>query len=898
VVALYAQTSSVTGEVRGLVLDSSSLPVAGATVVVTAQDTGFRRRTQSGGEGQYAVRSLPPGAYTIRIEAPGFAPINRQPFVLSVGQVVSERFELSPAGLTESIEVREEPEAIDVTASAASVALGYERIEEAPARSRNYLNFVLAAPAVAPAAGASSQRTMTGVRSPLGDSGFTFAGMRPRNNAIQIDGLDNRDETTGGNRVAVGLEMVQEFRVASTAVGAEFGGAAGGILNMVTRSGVNIWHGDLTFFAQREKANANQPEVAAANRPRFRRYQPGISANGPLRRDRSFISGALEHENESAEEWSNVPASALDRMNAALASPLYSQANLRLLRGLYPTSTRGTDLSLKWNHQPNERDTFSVRYAYSRGHVRAEVQGPQNFADQSAQGSSLTVDHSLVGNWLRVVSPAIVNDLRLQVAGRDMDLSPNGSSPMFEIPGVVTAGQYYRLNSSRAERHYQLQESFNAVAGKHRIGLGADVHVVTPDATLRNKHAGLFVFPSLDLFLAGQPDLFIQAFGDPATRLVTVPLAVWLQDRWEIRPGLSIELGARYDRQRMPAGLTPSSNNISPRAGLAWRPLQKRPLVIRAGTGLFFDRYPLAYLNEAAQKDGVGGYEQYAVGPWAQRALMLSRGAVLTSPLAGVDHSSYRTSAHFPSTYGRKLTLGGEYGVGNATSVSVEASHHRGFHLPRIRNITGVLPPRYELEQTARSDYYGASISLNRRMTKELAYLVAYNSGQTKDDGSDFDEHPQDPLNIRRDWGWSRQHQRHRFTASAVFEPPLDWLDGISFAPIASIGSGRPINSLVTTDLWRTGAYPLSARPMNMPRNSFISRGTASLDLRVMKTFRLMENRAVLQFGVESFNLLNHTNTERVSQYYSTPAARLATYGLSLESLPARQIQFLMQFEY
>jgi hypothetical protein len=102
----------------------------------------------------------------------------------------------------------------------------------------------------------------------------------------------------------------------------------------------------------------------------------------------------------------------------------------------------------------------------------------------------------------------------------------------------------------------------------------------------------------------------------------------------------------------------------------------------------------------------------------------------------------------------------------------------------------------------------------------------------------------------------------------------------------------------MTTDVWRTGAYPLSARPGGMARNSFFSQGTASLDLRVMKTFPLMENRAVLQVGVESFNMLNHTNTERVSQYYSTPAVRLGSYGLSLESLPARQIQFLMQFEY
>lgn len=907
--ALCAQSSSATAVIQGVANDASGAPIPAARIVVRNQGTGAERTTGADVNGHFSVSGLPIGTYTLRLEAAGFASATVKPFLLSVGQVVTQRFELQPAGVTERVEVKEEPEGIDVTASTASVALGYERIEEAPARSRNYLNFVLAAPAVAPSAGTSSQRTMTGTRTPLGDSGFTVGGMRPRNNAIQIDGLDNRDETTGGNRVAVGLEMVQEFRVAGTSVGAELGGAAGGLLNMVTRSGVNIWHGDVTMFGQHEIVNATQPEIAVSARPRFRRYQPGISANGPVRRDRTFISGAVEYEHESAEEWSNVPEEAVDALNQALASPLYSGSALSVLRGLYPTSTRGTEFSLKLNHQASEKDTFSSRYAFSRGRVRAEVQGPDNFADQSAQGSSLTVDHSLVGNWLRVISPTIVNDLGLQFAERDMELRPNAGGPMLDIPGVATLGQFSRMNSDRTERHYQFVENLNFAVRGHRISTGVDVHVITLDAALRNRYAGVYVFPTLGAFTQGRPDVFLQAFGDPRTGPLTLPIGLWFQDRWAIRPRLLLELGVRYDRQRMPDGLSPSSNNIAPRAGLAWRPFEKRPLVLRAGFGFFYDRYPLAYLNEALQKNGVRGFEQYAVGDDAARAFAITRGGILSSPLADLTPSLYRTSPQFPSTYGRKLSIGAEYGLGKDTSISVEASSIRGFHLPRTRNFLGTLPPQYELEQTARSAYLGASVSLNRRMSRELTYLVAYSFGRTSDDGSDFDEHPHDPLNIRRDWALSRQHQAHRLAASAVFELPLEnaswvpgWLkeafEGISFAPILSVGSGRPINALLTTDVSRTGAYPLSARPPGMPRNSFRSPSTASLDLRLMKTFRVLKDRAILQFGIESFNLTNHTNTERVSQFYATPSSLLRSHGQTLESLPARQVQFLMQFEY
>ena len=191
--ALHAQSSSATGVIQGAANDASGAPIPGTRVVVRNQGTGAERTTEADGNGHFSVSGLPLGTYTLQLEAPGFASATVKPFPLSIGQVVTQNFELPPAGITERVEVKEEPEGIDVTASTTSVALGYERIEEAPARSRNYLNFVLAAPAVAPSAGTSSQRTMTGTRTPLGDSGFTFGGMRPRNNAIQIDGLDNRD---------------------------------------------------------------------------------------------------------------------------------------------------------------------------------------------------------------------------------------------------------------------------------------------------------------------------------------------------------------------------------------------------------------------------------------------------------------------------------------------------------------------------------------------------------------------------------------------------------------------------------------------------------------------------------------------------------------------------------
>jgi hypothetical protein len=223
----------------------------------------------------------------------------------------------------------------------------------------------------------------------------------------------------------------------------------------------------------------------------------------------------------------------------------------------------------------------------------------------------------------------------------------------------------------------------------------------------------------------------------------------------------------------------------------------------------------------------------------------------------------------------------------------VEYASVIGRNLPRTRNV-GSAAPIFQIEQTAKSTFNGLSLALNRRLTKEIAYLVSYNLATTHDDASDYDEQPLNPQNRQQEWALSRQHQRHRFAASGLFEI----VDNLTLAPIFTYGSGRPLNSLDTTDTFRTGAYPLSARPLGLGRNAFLTPGTASLDARLMRTFPVHDKRAVLQMGVESFNILNHTNPLRVSPYYAAEGQKLNSFRSTVETLNARQVQFFIQFEY
>ena len=857
------QMQTTRGTITGTVVDVSGSAIPNAAITATNRDTGQIRTAETDSRGAFRFTALQVGSYDLRVVHEGFAPTTVGNVSLSVGQTVVERIEMKLAGVSEKLEVTDEAAALETAATSSSVALGSERVEEAPSQNRSFLNIVLTAPGVASSAGSNAQRSAVAMRNPNTDSGFSFGGMRGRNNSLSIDGVDNRDETTGGNRVAVGLEMVNEFRVSGTSYGAELGGAAGGAVNLVTRPGTNMWHGDVTYFTQNEFANARNPEAATDILPRFRRYQPGTSLNGPVQRDRTFFSTAIEQEWESGQEWSDAPLSLAGRTLPNGITPY---------RGLFDTKSSQTEYSFKANHQLGTKHNVSARYAFSRGRAVGDVQDTDDFTDRSARGSSRTIDHSTVGDWIFVINPATVSDFRAQYAERTNSVTPNSLAAMIEVPGVLTAGQSYRLSSQRLEQHAEAVESLHYARGRHQFSFGASIHRIWLDATLANRFAGVYIYPTVDRLFTNSPDFFFRAQGDPHTSIRTTPIGMWFEDSWQAAPGVTVELGIRYDHQIMPAIFAPTYKNVAPRIGIAWHPSNNSRYVFRAGFGIFYDRFPLAYLNEAIQKDGAHGYEEME---W---------------PGVPAVRATYAPASTFPTTYSRKFSVGAERSFGKDATATIEFSSVEGRNLPRIRNIQ----PVFQLEQTAESSFNGVSISFNKRLTKEWALLLSYTRSAAYDDASDYDEQPMDPRNPQLDWALSRQHQKNRFAASAVF----NLFENLTLAPIFTTGSGRPLNALETTDVYRTGAYPLTARPFGLPRNPFFMPGTTSLDARLMYTIPIHDRRAVFQFGSESFNILNHTNPLRVSPYFAAGGVRLGSYGREVETLNARQIQFFAQFEF
>src|SRR6516162_7832759 len=232
-------------------------------------------------------------------------------------------------------------------------SVGRERIEESPVRTRNALDFVLMEPNVVStrtgAGSATASDSLTG-------SGFSFGGMRPTSNRIAIDGIENNDEFSGGSRTELSPEIVHEFQVVNSGMSAESGGASGGAVNVVTRSGVNAMHGDAFLFVQDGALNARTAIEDSPAAPDLHRYRFGVANGGAIVRDRTFYYAAFEQESERSQVASDIDPAVASVLNSALATGLYSAFPVRSLHtGFAATAHVETEVSARIDRQWNER---------------------------------------------------------------------------------------------------------------------------------------------------------------------------------------------------------------------------------------------------------------------------------------------------------------------------------------------------------------------------------------------------------------------------------------------------------------------------------------------------------------------------------------------------------------
>ena len=274
-----------TGELHVIVKDQKGNVVTNAAVTVRDVAKALERVGSGDGQGGYNVRQLAPGNYSVTVEASGFGKAEIANVAITVGELAELPVALAVEGSKEVVEVSSQAELIETSRSSTTDTIGQRRIDNLPINGRNYINFTLTDSQVsrdnAPNTGAAPT------------SGLNISGQRARSNLVNVDGADATDNSVNGVRSTVSQEAVQEFQIITNSYAAEYGRASGGVVNIITRSGANDFHGDVYGYLRNRDFQAVNPFSTTPN-PAYTRVQAGIAFGGPIKKDKTYYYFAYE----------------------------------------------------------------------------------------------------------------------------------------------------------------------------------------------------------------------------------------------------------------------------------------------------------------------------------------------------------------------------------------------------------------------------------------------------------------------------------------------------------------------------------------------------------------------------------------------------------------------------
>ncbi len=281
----FAQGGAATGDLQVTVKDPKGSMVTNATVIVSDVAKGLTRTATSDGQGGYSARQLPPATYSVTVEAPGFGKVESQNLIITVGGLVELPVALAIASGKEVVEVNSQAELVETSRTSTTDTIGQRRIDNLPINGRNYINFTLTDSQVvrdnAPNTGAAPT------------SGLNISGQRARSNLVNVDGADATDNSVNGVRSTVSQEAVQEFQIITNSYSAEYGRAAGGVVNIITRSGSNDFHGDVFGYLRNRNFQAVNP-FSTVSDPAYTRVQAGAAFGGAIKKDKTFYYFSYE----------------------------------------------------------------------------------------------------------------------------------------------------------------------------------------------------------------------------------------------------------------------------------------------------------------------------------------------------------------------------------------------------------------------------------------------------------------------------------------------------------------------------------------------------------------------------------------------------------------------------
>ena len=748
---LTSAQDAATGAIHGTVVDLHDLRIPGASIAVVNTATGVRYSATSDAEGRFALDLLPPGDYSARVVAQGMSPQVTPQLHVDVGAAAELQFRLNVAGALEHVSVSGAPALVDTQPSAVSTLLDERAIADLPLNGRRFSDLMLLSPGVT-----QDPRSLTSATN--GD--LSFGGLRGFQNSFLVDGGDFNNaffaQARGRYRAPYQLstEVVQEFRVSSNSYGAELGRSGGAVVNVVTKSGSNHWHGTGFYFLRDSSFGA--ADAFLAFKPHNRQQQAGGTIGGPIKKNKIFffagfdqhyfhVPDVVEFLNGSSQvipQAGTGPYTPGDYEASDQALVFAAAAQLTSLAGEYPAGQIGNSSYAKLDINLSPRHQLTLRVNTSRywgsNNVFLDPASPLTYDSISNNGEETVATETASLSLMSGLSPRLISHLRAQFS-RDLQQSyTNTTDTLIKIPTIMDAiGRSNLLPRATREHRLHLAETLSLDTSRHSFKFGGDslltwIYDFFPSQqsgeylfypikvdpfTFEPMEAGLPLTP-LRAYAHAVPHYYLQNFGQAASHPDSNDYAAFAQDTIRVTDHLALNLGVRWDLQTFttagllsnplfpPSGKVPfKPNNFGPRAGLAYSIGHTHPLVIRAGYGLFYVRIPQIYNSVVATENGItdaqvflnnSHYYDHQVFPTYPNPLvacpLMSASCSLPPGFTqGVTNNVSAFAPNFVTPRVQQTSVTLEREVANHTTVAVSYLYVHGEHLIRALDVN--LPP-------------------------------------------------------------------------------------------------------------------------------------------------------------------------------------------------------------
>jgi hypothetical protein len=786
---LFAQTPAPS--LRGQVLDPSGAAVPGLTVTVVGP-TGMKLAAQTDDQGKYAFRNLAPGAYTLTIRLKGFNDFVKAGIVIAHGQPQVVNAQLSVAAEKEQITVTDTTTKVTVNPEENASALvikgkDLESLSDDPDELQSELE-ALAGPSAGPNGG-----------------------------QIYIDGF------TGGQ--LPNKSSIREIRVNQNPFSAQYDSLGYGRIEILTKPGTDKLHGQV-FISENDSAfNTRNP--FATQIPSYHSEMYNGNVGGPLNKKTSFYLDAQRRD-------------ILDDgiVNAIVLDPNFNQTSLV---EAVPTPQTQTSFSPRIDTQIGNNNTLTFRYQlWDNSETNPNV---GQFTLPSAAYTYGERYQSFQVSDAQVINEKAVTEIRFRYSRDSEHLTPTSSQPAISVSGAFTGGGYGGGASNSVSTSYEVQDYTSVTLNKNFLKFGARLRDEPESSTSTSNFNGAFTFNSIQAYQiteqglqAGLTPAQIQANGGGASQFRLTagnPLATvsyydfepYAEDDWKARPNMTISGGLRFETQDH----IHDHADFAPRIGIAWGlgKGKSTKTVLRAGFGVFYDRFREDYILNAERDNGINQQQYIVPSP----NFFPTIPAVSTLAASLVTPTIYQIDPNLRTPYTMQSGMGLERQLTKNATVSVTYLNTHGVHQLISRNINAPDPadpastPRpnnsisnlYQYESAGLYNQNQMIANFNVRASKFSLfgfYTLSYVDSNTASGGS----FPMNQYNLDEDYGRAAYDVRNRLFLGGSWNLPR----GIQLFPFVVANSAPPFNITLGQDLNGDSIYndrPAFASSLSNPAN-------------------------------------------------------------------------------